>query len=248
MAHFPSWWVLLIGQLAFRGLLLWPNGSEFTLQLHSPSHACWTTTVGEPMFRIPTPAVPLTPRGRSAQTLPTLRLTTPLLLNTSTEFVELAHHVSVSSGMPQQGGKLQKPLAVNGIKLGDYYGHVLDILGKPLKEKRTFNAEVPVSNTEWRRFLEYDGAYIELASGKRSGPFYVVSINISGKQWKLSHGLRIGMSEMEVTKALGPANESRSNASQQSTTLWYICDGEGWATFDFSQGHLKIVQWSIDLA
>lgn len=148
-----------------------------------------------------------------------------------------------------QTGKLKLPLALNGIKLGDSYTRVLRVMGRPLKETRTHNGEMPVSGVDWSCLLEYDGALIELAAERRSGPFDVVSITVSSNRWKLSSGLQIGMRTDALVTIMGaPYKDPVKTADKRSSLTYVNYDGLGWAFFRFEQGRLSSVQWRYDFA
>jgi hypothetical protein len=80
-------------------------------------------------------------------------------------FLALLMIFMIGTNIDAQIGHLDKPITANGITLGDSYDKVLKTLGKPLKETLHFEKDVPVSDTEWTRLLEYEGGSIELAAG-----------------------------------------------------------------------------------
>jgi len=81
-----------------------------------------------------------------------------------------------------------------------------------------------------RRNLEYDGLLLELCKPDGANDYHVWRIEVTGSQWRLTPGLRIGMSRARVVAVLGePESITADGGTSTLHYSLYSCDGWLWA-------------------
>lgn len=103
--------------------------------------------------------------------------------------------------------------AVRGVTLGSTLKEVIKSLGAP-KLRTITSYDVCGKNLE----LQYSGLLIELCD---DDGLSVRSITVTGKQWRMSRGLRIGMTDLEVEKVLGIPSRRYIDQEQGYEVLSY---------------------------
>lgn len=149
----------------------------------------------------------------------------------------------------RQPEALKHPLSVSGIKLGDSYSRAIRVLGRPRHEKTLRNEEVEVEGDNWYRKLDYEGLMVECTGLRRSGPFVVRAMTVTGPTWRMGQGLKLGMTYVEVQRALGVLGKTSIDPTTGTSNMYYLnSDGYGWAKFEYVDERLTRVSWSYDFS
>lgn len=154
------------------------------------------------------------------------------------------------TGAPQtEKDRLDAPLSVRGVELGDSAREVLRRLGRPAEVSTEKVDGSGVFGADWRRTFVYDGLLIETSAATKAGPYEVIDIEVTSPRWELSNGVRVGMSYDDVASALGGRGlVSPGDADEPPSITTVNSDGYGFATFEFANGKLVRASWGYDLS
>jgi hypothetical protein len=87
--------------------------------------------------------------------------------------------------------------------------------------------------------LQYEGLTLELCKPEGHAEFYVWSIVVTGKQWLVEPGLRVGMNRNAVVKVLGPPdNASRDTATSRETLSYSYKSFDGYYGATLEKGRV----------
>src|SRR5262245_42929644 len=96
--------------------------------------------------------------------------------------------------------------AVQGVTLGTLKARVLALLGSPTKSRVGKDTEMGMGDL---LDFSYPGMAVEMckpdrdATGARAREFHVWRLVVTDKKWRVSPGLRIGMTRPQVERSLG---------------------------------------------
>ena len=111
---------------------------------------------------------------------------------------------------PTIAWRYPKEPSLKGVTVGTTLEEVLNILGEPSDKQITWPA---AAESRPSQTLEYPGLLIEVFMPKGRSSFEVWSFLVTGKQWTVDPGIKIGMSEQKVIKLLGQPSESHNPRS-----------------------------------
>ena len=130
-------------------------------------------------------------------------------------------------------------LTVNGVRSGSKQSAV-KALGKPLRTKKIgFNE---CGQEGYIREIVFPGLEIGVLGNKTTTRYYVISLSVTSRSWRISPNIRIGASRASLIKTFG------SPIDRTSDRLTYVTrENLGLVTFTLRKGRLIRVEMSETL-
>lgn len=137
-----------------------------------------------------------------------------------------------------QEQKEELDLEVNSIKLGSSINQVYKKLGKPIKIITKENKDVGCASPSVEKHFKYKGLIVVLFKEFEEQEFYVISIEVTSANWKISRGVKLGMDLNAIKERLATPfnNESDKNGEHQ---LGYVNNDDAtYTNFYFKENKL----------